>query len=119
MYIKSLSIEDNTTEIIIENPTWKQVKDAIVSLNGLNINTVMLEKNYDCEFMSISGGGNNKLYICTFHSELEGDGEIHLYNPSKNWHKTIEITRIFPGLYSSETVCKKKIKKAIEVKMWS
>ncbi|MEM7590081.1 MAG: hypothetical protein AAF383_00920 [Cyanobacteria bacterium P01_A01_bin.83] len=109
MYIKSLCIEDDNRQIVTSNPSWEQVKNAILSLNGRNRNTVMLEKNNEeqelendiNEFMSISGGGENKLYICTFHSDVEGNGEIEMYDPDKPFtlKDTIEIARVFPGFY--------------------
>lgn len=107
MYVTSLFIENNTTQIVIKNPTWEQIKNAILALNGLNRNTVMMEKAYEekgqedniKEFMSISGGGENQLYVCTIYSDK--DDELVLYEPAKLLKDKTEIVRIFSIFFPS------------------
>jgi hypothetical protein len=107
MYITNLNAQDNTNKIYIKNPTWNQIRDTILALDGWDLNTILLEKNYEekeqeneiKEFMSIAGGGKNKLYLCNVFSYEGKHDEIVLYEPSKSWDETFEIMHIFPGNY--------------------
>jgi hypothetical protein len=113
MYITNLCAGKDNDITVIENPTWKQVRKAIFTLNGYDCTTVTLGKDYEDgrpkgdikEFMSIAGGGKNGLYVCDFYSyegeyrndNYEGEhGELTLLDLSKSCKKETEIIRVFP-----------------------
>ena len=107
MYVTHVQIQNKSNNFSIKNPTWEQVKDTILSLNGDNLNTVFIEKEYDDgekkgdikDYMTIAGGGTNRLYICTIFSHENFPDEISLYDPSQSWDETARIVHIFPGDY--------------------
>ncbi|MGP1384026.1 MAG: hypothetical protein ACTS2F_10740 [Thainema sp.] len=104
MFINQLAIEGNNVELSKEvmAPTWEQVKDFILSLDAYNYSVVYLNKGrlehngaIDIEeFMSISGGGKNRLYTCEIYSH--NDGQKVLIDRTKSDTKLVEIIRIFP-----------------------
>ena len=111
MYATSLGAEYDLitlqNEFDIEKPTWEQVRNAILALDGSNPNTIIIAKEYEekerkgdtKDFMAIAGGGKNELYVCEI-CYNEGEWvELWLYDPSKSWDEEIEITRIFDETY--------------------
>lgn len=107
MYVTNLFAEGNGKEINIEHPTWNQIKNTILALDGWELSLITLGKEYEDreregdtkEFMSIAGGGENKLYVCTIYY-YEGEyEEVVLCDLSKSWEETVEIVRVFPMFF--------------------
>jgi hypothetical protein len=104
MHITYLLAGENRNRNRVNYPTWRQIKSAILALDGHNYRTIMMVKEYKeegheddvKEFMEIAGGGANGLYVCIFCSE-EDDYEWNLYDPSKS-EEEIEIARTDPTM---------------------
>ncbi|MBP0030238.1 hypothetical protein [Roseofilum sp. Guam] len=106
MYVTDLSGGHENHSTFMKHPTWEDIKNAILDLDGLGYNLVIFGKEYDRpdrrgdieEFMAIAGGGKNNFYICKYYSYEEGE-DIFLYDPSKSLTEEIEIVDVFPGLF--------------------
>lgn len=109
MYVTSLYAKSDFNVIDIMNPTWKQIENTILALDGWQLNTMTIGKEYEEEerkdetrdFMTIAGGGENKLYLCHIYSYESQYSEIMLYDPFKSWDEKIEIVNTFPEIYSA------------------
>lgn len=87
----------------IEDPTWDNIRDAILELNGGNRSNLVLRKGYDDEYeelMGIGGGGDNGLYVCFIGSQKPGEPEWKLFDPSKISEEPIEIMAGQPTWYA-------------------
>jgi len=107
MYITDLSAGDQNHPTLIKHPTWEQIRNAILDLDGCACNLVTIGKEYDKperkgdteEFMAIAGGGDNNFYVCKYYSYENEYDELFLYDTSKSLTEEIEIVDVFPDVF--------------------
>ncbi|GAB1542553.1 hypothetical protein NUACC21_52270 [Scytonema sp. NUACC21] len=97
MFVKILSYEnlnDKSRSVEVVNPTWSDIRDAILKLDGHYRSSISLMKDEDDEYeeyMGIGGGGNSGLYICFISTQNPNDCDWQLYDPSKSSSDSVEI----------------------------
>jgi hypothetical protein len=98
MFVKVLFCEDYNDipncGKVIDNPTWENIRDAILELNGESKSTVVLRRGYDDEYeelMGVGGGGDQGLYICFMGSQKPDEPEWRLHDPSRVSEEPVEI----------------------------
>ena len=95
MFVKNLTYEDLTdvhgSIKEVENPTWDEIREVILGLNGDTRSTITIARDPEEGYMGIGGGAEDGLYICFICSYLPDEDDWTLCDPSKSADQYVKI----------------------------